>query len=104
MFAIIDYKGCQIKVEEGKEYKIPYFECKESDGIKFDRVMLIDSDTTTIGQPYIKDAYVDGIILGSGQTSKINVIKFHSKKRYKKIGSHRQDFVTVKITKIVHKK
>ncbi len=103
MFAIINYNGNQIKVEEDKEYQIPYFECNENDKIKFDQVMLIGSDKTIVGQPYIKDAYVDGVVLGSGQTPKINVIKFHSKKRYKKIGSHRQDFVKVKITKIIQK-
>ncbi len=103
MFAIINYKGNQIKVEEGKEYKIPYFESKENEKIKFDQVMLISSDKTEIGGPYVDGAYVDGVVINQGQTAKVSVIKFHSKKRYQKIGSHRQDFVTVRIDKIVKK-
>jgi large subunit ribosomal protein L21 len=100
MFAIINHNGTQIKVSENKEYKIPYFDCKEGDKIKFDQVLLIDSDKTEVGQPVVEGASVEGTITGIGQSDKISVIKFHSKKRYKKIGSHRQDFVSVKIDKI----
>ncbi len=103
MFAIIDYKGSQIKVTEKGEYRFPLFDCKKGDKITFDQVLLISGDKVLIGQPYLKSASVKGEVLEIGQTSKTSVIKFHSKKRYKKIGSHRQDFVTIKIDKILEK-
>ena len=103
MFAIIDYKGNQFKVYEGKEYQMPYYDCAEKDKIKFDKVMLLSGEKVEVGTPYVKGAYVDGEVVGIGQTSKISVIKFHSKKRYSRIGSHRQDYVLVKILKIADK-
>ena len=104
MFAIIDYKGVQLKVCEDKEYNIPLFECKEGDKIKFGQVILLSKDgKTEIGTPYLDGAYVDAEVSLIGQTPKETIIKFKAKKRYKKIGSHRQDFVTVKIKKIAIK-
>ncbi len=103
MFAVIDHNGSQLKVCENKEYRIPYYECAENDKIKFENVMLISGDKVEIGEPYIKGAYVDGEVMSIGQTPKTSVIKFHSKKRYTRIGNHRQDFVLVKISKIAKK-
>lgn len=100
MFAIINHNGTQVKVSENKEIKIPFFDCKEGDKINFDQVLLVDSDKTLVGQPIVEGASVEATVTNIGQSDKISVIKFHSKKRYKKIGSHRQDFVQVKIEKI----
>lgn len=101
MFAIIDHKGTQIKVMEKGEYRFPLFDGKKGDKVTFDQVMLIGGEKAVIGKPYIKGATVKGEVLEIKQTPKTSVIKFHSKKRYKKIGNHRQDFVTIKIDKIL---
>lgn len=103
MFAVINFKENQIKVTEGMEIKTPLFDCKEGDKVVFDQVMLIAGDSIEVGQPNVEGATVNATVTAVGQSPKINVIKFHSKKRYQKIGSHRQDFVVVRIDKIKSK-
>ena len=51
MYAIIDYKGQQILVEEGKKIKFPYLkDLKPGSTIKFDQVLyLFDGNKKKIG-------------------------------------------------------
>ena len=102
MFAIIEFKNNQYKVEEGKELVLPNFQYQENDKkVVFDKVLLIQSeDKAKIGAPYVKDANVTADIIENFKTDKIRVFKFRAKKRYKKTSGSRQKMVRVKINKI----
>lgn len=100
MFAIVEFKGNQYKVTEGSELKLPLFEAKPGDKIVMDKLLLLDDDKGVKLASEIKSGKVEAEVVEIGQTAKIGVLKFHSKKRYQKIGSHRQDFVKIRINKI----
>lgn len=101
MFAIIKFKDKQLKVEENLEYQMPFYNCKEGDKFLASEILLVSDDKKiTVGQKDLAKASVEGTVVACGQDKKVSVIKFHSKKRYQKIGSHRQDWVKVKIEKI----
>ena len=100
MFAIVEFKGMQFQAKEGTEQNLPFFETKVGEKLTLDKVLLLsDNDNVKLAEE-LKDAKVEAEIIKIGQTPKIGVLKFHAKKRYQKIGSHRQDFVRVKVTKI----
>ena len=102
MFAIIEFKGKQLRVESDKEYKLPYYDCKEGDSFSPEKILIISDEKKTILEDKdLEKAKVNGTVVAVGQDKKISVVKFHSKKRYQKLGGHRQDFVKVKIEQIV---
>lgn len=100
MFAVIAYKGNQYKVAVGREFKIDLLD-SEDKKIKFDQVLLVcDDKKTSVGTPTVKGAFVEADFVKNISDKKVDVVKFHSKKRYKKIGSHRQDYTVIKVTNI----
>ena len=103
MFAIVDFNGNQFKFEEGKELNLPLFECKVGEKIVLDKVLMLSEDKSVKLNEDASGSKVEVEVLSFGQTPKVGVVKFHSKKRYKKMGNHRQDFVKVRVTKIIVK-
>lgn len=103
MFAIVEFKGMQFQAREGALQNLPYFECKVGDKVVFDKILLLNDGKEIKLNEEIKDAKVEAEVLSKGQTGKVGVVKFHSKKHYQKIGAHRQDFIRVKINKLSSK-
>lgn len=100
MFAIVEFKGIQFKAIEGKEQILPLFPCKVGDKLTLDKLTLLDDDKGVKVADELKNAKVTAEVVSIEQTPKVGVLKFHSKKHYQKIGSHRQDYVRVRIDKI----
>lgn len=101
MFAIIEFRGKQVKVVPGKEYKLPYFQCKVGEKFIPDRILLVSDDKRLImDEKELANAKIEGKVIEIGQDKKISVVKFHAKKRYQKLAGHRQDFVKANIEKI----
>lgn len=100
MFAVVSYKGNQYKIEPEKEYKIDLIE-PDKKTIIFDNVLLLDDGKEIkVGTPSVTGAKVEAEVLSTLNDKKVSVVKFHSKKRYKKLGGHRQQYTIVKITSI----
>lgn len=102
MFAVISHKGKQYKVYENKEYKIDLIGSDNKDEkITFSDVLLVsDGEKISVGTPNVKDAAVDAIVLGEISDKKVEVFKFHAKKRYKRTNGHKEKYNLVKILKI----
>lgn len=101
MFAIISFDGNQYKVYENKQVKIAFQDLKENEKMNFSDVLLIsDGKKVKIGEPLVKGASVEGSVVSTVVDDKVEVFKFHSKKRYKRTGGHRQKYTTVLISKI----
>jgi large subunit ribosomal protein L21 len=69
--------------------------------LDFEPLMVIDGDSAKVGAPTVKGAkvtakVVDPVVAGE----KIQVGKFESKKRVKKITGHRQKYTRLEISKI----
>ena len=90
MYAIVEIKGQQFKVEEGRKLFVHHIKDVESGAeVEFDRVMLVDREgSVTIGTPVV-----------SGD----KVLVFHKKRRkgYRKLNGHRQQFTEVRVKQVV---
>lgn len=98
---VIKAQGKQYLVAEGQKIEIDKVEGKKGDKITFDQVLgIIDGEKSKIGTPLVKEAKVEGMIEAQKRTAKIDVVKFKSKKRYHRSGTHRQSMTVVTIGKI----
>jgi large subunit ribosomal protein L21 len=101
MYAIVEIAGQQFKVEEGKKIFVHRLEIEEGKKIDFDQVLLIeDEGKITIGEPVIKDAFVEGKIVDHKRGDKVIVFKKKRKKGYRVKNGHRQNFTQVEIISI----
>ncbi len=77
MYAIIDFKGQQHKVQKDDVLHVAYLEDKEiGTEIEIDSLLLLDDDKKThIGKPAVKGAKVVAEVLGHGRARKIIVFK-----------------------------
>lgn len=103
LFAVIATGGKQYKVAQGEKIKIEKIEgsFKEGDRMVFDQVLLVDDGSnTTIGDPYIGGAKVEGSLTKIGRYPTVTVIKYKQKSRYFKKNGHRQPYFEVTIDSI----
>lgn len=102
MYAVIDYKGKQYKVEEGKNIKVAKTEGNPGDMVTIDQVTMLKRDDVdvAVGTPYIEGAKVEAKILKNGKDKKVVVFKYRPKKGYRVKNGHRQDYTLISIEKI----
>ena len=101
MYAIIDDRGQQLKVEEGQELEIDLHEASAGDEIVFDRVLAISGDDgVQLGKPTLDGASVSAVVLGASQGPKLVVRKFRKRKNSRRKTGHRQMYTRVQIASI----
>ena len=105
MYAIVEIKGQQFKVEEGKYLYVHHLgeEVKEGQEVTFDKVLLIDADgDVKVGVPAVEGAKVNGeVVLPLVKGDKVIVFKKKRRKGYRRKNGHRQQFTKVMIKQIV---
>lgn len=93
MYAIIELKGKQYKVEKGQELYVDLLDSEAGSSVKIDKVLLLNDDKSVqVGQPYVKGASIQVKIEKEVRGQKLVVFKFRRKKRYKKKKGHRQNY------------
>ncbi|HOD55234.1 MAG TPA: 50S ribosomal protein L21 [Candidatus Cloacimonadota bacterium] len=103
MYAIVDFKGFQYRVEKDATLKVSYMADAEiGSSIEMSDILLIhdDNNIVKVGQPTINAAKVTAEVLGHGRDKKIIVFKKKKRKGYRKTQGHREYFTQVKITNI----
>lgn len=103
MYAIIEDSGTQIKVSEGDVIKVDVRDLPEdAASVTFDRVMFLGDPEgeAKIGAPLVDGASVTADILEEGRGDKVSVVKFKRRKTYKRMKSHRQNYLKVQVTSI----
>ena len=104
MYAIVEIKGQQFKVEEGKYVYVHYLgeEAKQGDEIVFDKVLLLDADgDVKVGAPAVEGATVKAEVLENlVKGEKVIVFKKKRRKGYRRKNGHRQYFTKVMIKTI----
>ena len=100
MYAIIETGGKQYKVEVGQKYRFEKLDAKVNDKITFDKVLVINDNNMTIGNPYINGKVVTGEVTLQSRDNKVIVYKYKRKSGYHKKNGHRQPFTEVKIDSI----
>lgn len=101
MFAIIETGGKQYQVTEGRYVDIELLENEPESKVVFENIiMLVNGKKSKVGQPYVKNASVEGTIVKHDRDKKVIVYKQRAKKGYRRKQGHRQAFTRVMINKI----
>ena len=101
MYAIVEIAGQQFKVAQDQKVFVHRLAGNEGDAVTFDKVLLLDNGTVTIGAPAIDGAAVVAKILGHLKGDKVIVFKKKRRKGYRKKNGHRQAFTQIQIESIV---
>ena len=97
MYAIIATGGKQYKVSEGDTIYVEKLDQPVGEVVTFP-VLMLSGETIAVGDPTIEGACVTGKILQHGRGEKIRILKYKSKKNYRRKAGHRQPFTKVEIT------
>ena len=97
MYAIVEIAGQQFKVAKDQKVFVHRLEEKEGSKVTFDKVLLLDDGTVTIGAPVIENAVVTAKVLGHLKGDKVIVFKKKRRKGFKKKNGHRQYLSQIQI-------
>lgn len=100
MYAIVEIAGLQYKVEQDQKLYVHRLEGNEGDEVTFDKVLLTDNGTVTIGAPVIEGTAVTAKILKHLKGDKVIVFKKKRRKGYQKSNGHRQYLTQIEITSL----
>ncbi len=101
MYALVEIKGKQYKVEENRRIKVDRLEEKTGTTIEFDRVLMLSEDRgPKFGQPYVTGAKVTATVGTAVKEPKIKVVKFKRRKGYHRTQGHRQQYTMLQVNKI----
>ncbi len=101
MYAIVDVKGKQYKVEQDKLIKVDKIDAEPGANLEFDTVMLFSDQEVKVGAPYIAGAKVKAVVENHVKGKKLIVFKYKSKKNYRRTYGHRQQYTTLRVKEIV---
>lgn len=101
MFAIVDIKGFQFKVEEKQKLYVPKINEDTGKKITFDKVLMFSPDDKSfeVGAPTLKRK-VKATVLEHTKDDKIIVFKKKRRKGYKVRRGHKQEYTQISIDKI----
>ncbi len=100
MYAIVEIAGLQYKVEQDQKLYVHRLEGNEGDVVTFDKVLLTDNGTVTIGAPVIEGTAITAKILKHLKGDKVIVFKKKRRKGYQKSNGHRQYLTQIEITSL----
>lgn len=98
--AIIATGGKQYVVTEGETVTVERLK-DAGKSIKFDALLVIDGDKTTVGAPLVSGTSVTASVVDNeAKADKVTAIRYKAKKRVHKLHGHRQLQTVLKIDKI----
>ena len=102
MYAIVDFKGTQFKVEKEQQVQVPYLgELEAGSQVEMDKVLLLhDGNNTIIGKPNVANALVLAEVIEHTKDKKVIVFKKKRRKGYAKKQGHRQKYTQLIIKDI----
>lgn len=101
MYAIVEIKGQQFKVEAGKNLYVNKLSEEEGTELTFDKVLLVDNDgQVQVGTPTVEGASVKAKVLSHLKGDKVIVFKKKRRKGYRVKNGHRQQYTKINISSI----
>ena len=104
MYAIVEIKGQQFKVEEGKKLYVHHIQGVETGAtVEFDKVLLVDKEgAVTVGTPTVSGAkVVVEVVNPLVKGDKVIVFKMKRRKDYRKKNGHRAQFTQVLVKQVI---
>ena len=102
MYALFEYKGKQYKAEKDALIQVDKIDAEKGQAIEIETVVLVsDGDKVNVGTPYVKGAVVKAVVEESFKDKKVIVLKYKSKKDYRRTIGHRQQYTNIRVTDIV---
>ena len=100
-YAIVEASGTQMWVQADRYYDVDRIQAEVDDTIKLENVLLVkDSEGTTLGQPFVKDATVTLKVMAHRRGPKVIVYKMRPKKKTRRKNGHRQELTRVMVESI----
>ena len=99
MYAIIATGGKQYRVSQGDVIYVEKLNNEVNDEVTFP-VLMLGGETVEVGNPVVAGASVVGKVLQQGKGKKSHILKYKSKKNYRRKAGHRQPFTKVEIVAI----
>jgi len=102
MYAIVDIKGVQYKVQENQRLCIPKLNEEEGKKVEFEKVLFYSSDDKNfeVGAPVLNHK-IEATVLGHIKDDKVIVFKKKKRKGYRVKKGHKQQYTQVLIEKII---
>ncbi|MCG8452051.1 MAG: 50S ribosomal protein L21 [Spirochaetales bacterium] len=101
MYALVEIKGKQYKVEKGSLIKVDLLGEEAGSTVEFDKVLMLSGeDSPKIGTPYVDGAKIKATVGESVKGTKVNVLKFKRRKGYHRTQGHRQQYTLIKVNEI----
>jgi len=101
MFAIVNIRGSQYRVQENQMVFVPKLKEEVGAKVTFDDVLLFTQDESTyeVGSPKLSRK-VEATVIEHVKDDKVTVFKKKRRKGYKVRKGHRQNYTQVSIDKI----
>lgn len=100
MYAIVEIAGLQYKVEQDQKLFVNRLQANIGDEVTFDKVLLTDNGSVTVGAPVIEGVTVVAKVLEQVKGDKVIVFKKKRRKGYKVKNGHRQQFTQIQVVSI----
>ena len=104
MYAIVEIKGQQFKVEQGMKLYVHHIKDVEAGNtVEFDKVLLVDKEgAVTVGAPTVEGAkVVVEVVNPLVKGDKVIVFKMKRRKDYRKKNGHRAQFTQVEVKQVI---
>ena len=101
MFAVVEVAGKQYRVSPGDRIAVERLEAEPGSEITLDSVLMTSTDAgVTVGTPVVVGANVRAQVVREEKDSKVLVLKYKRKNRYRHLSGHRQKHTVLEIASI----
>lgn len=100
MYAIVEIAGLQYKVEKDQQLYVNRLQGEAGDSVSFDRVLLTDNGSISVGAPVIEGALIEAKIIEHIKGDKVIVFKKKRRKGYQKKNGFRAALTKIEVTGI----
>ena len=102
VYAVIRTGGKQYRVSPGQRLSVERLNGGSGDQIAFEDVLLVRGadGSVAVGAPTVAGASVKAEIVRQRRAAKINVFKYKSKTRYRRLRGHRQQLTDLRISEV----
>jgi large subunit ribosomal protein L21 len=101
MFAVFKTGGKQYRVAAEDVLKVDKIEGEPGEIVEFGEVLVVGSESVTLGAPTVSGATVAAEVLDQGRGPKIIAFKKRRRKNSRRKRGHRQQFTLLRITEIL---